>query len=379
MPRNIPQPKFPELRDRDWLVERYVTRGMGPTAIARELGCSEASVTNAINRAGIELRHGRRKYVRTWDPTREELLEAYAKAKSLKRLGEAKGLSVSTMRNIFHRAGIRPADFESPRSGTGRRKYPQLLDREWLGEQLATRSIDDIATDLGCPVRAVHRAAAEHALPLPHRGAPASTRQEAVRLYVEEGRLVREIAEALGYEHTTVYKWLQRAGVATGRNRPERRLTEAELEARVEQERARAAKLARTARSRRNAAAAKAAREALSARPMASIAPAARDDTAVIAIRISEATRARRERRHGPFKVAPDGFTNYCPGCALECGPYVCCLDCWGRPPSQLQLPGCEKKVAWQRRLRQGVSGAEFAAIAEALQSWLEEHQVQRV
>lgn len=49
---------YPNLWDRDWLIEHYVTRGLSVYAIARQEGCTKDAVTNALIRAEIPLRPG---------------------------------------------------------------------------------------------------------------------------------------------------------------------------------------------------------------------------------------------------------------------------------------------------------------------------------
>lgn len=48
--------RFVQLRDFDWLNERYVRRGMTFKQIADELGCSKQSVCNALRKHGLEAR-----------------------------------------------------------------------------------------------------------------------------------------------------------------------------------------------------------------------------------------------------------------------------------------------------------------------------------
>ena len=48
--------KFPQLYDREWVVQNYVTERRSPDEIAAELGCTGTSVRDALKRLGIPKR-----------------------------------------------------------------------------------------------------------------------------------------------------------------------------------------------------------------------------------------------------------------------------------------------------------------------------------
>lgn len=54
--------KYPQLNDRDWLVEHYVTKDLSTAEVAALIGCHGGSVCNALRRHGIQIRgrHHRR-------------------------------------------------------------------------------------------------------------------------------------------------------------------------------------------------------------------------------------------------------------------------------------------------------------------------------
>jgi hypothetical protein len=46
-------PYYPQLYDREWVIQRYVTERKQPQEIAAELGSSDVAVRNALKRFGI--------------------------------------------------------------------------------------------------------------------------------------------------------------------------------------------------------------------------------------------------------------------------------------------------------------------------------------
>jgi biotin operon repressor len=81
---------YPQLNDREWLTEHYVTQRQSTEQIARELGCHATAVRRALKRLGIKI--------------------------------ERRGAT----------------------------KYHQLQDREWLEERIKTQTIRQIAEEVGC-------------------------------------------------------------------------------------------------------------------------------------------------------------------------------------------------------------------------------------
>jgi AraC-like DNA-binding protein len=95
--------KYPELDDRDWLEKRYHDHGMTQAQIAAEVGCSRAAVALAMDRLGIEARPNK-----------------------------------------------------TP-------QYPELHDRDWLAQQLASGETPaTIAEQLGCHRTSVSAALRDH-------------------------------------------------------------------------------------------------------------------------------------------------------------------------------------------------------------------------
>jgi len=105
---HLPMP-YPELHDQAWLTRRYVELGQTLPDIAKELGCAKQSVWVALKRLDIPRRAG---------------------------------------------------DEARPRY----RRWPMLRDREWLLEQYATKTTDEIGVELGCDGGTVLNALKEHGI-----------------------------------------------------------------------------------------------------------------------------------------------------------------------------------------------------------------------
>ena len=205
---------YPQLRDKDWLHQRYVVDAAGPTAIAREVGCTTRTVMTALGYAGIPVRGGGG-IARQWEPTVEDLAAEYAAAGSAQALARQRELSLATIYNVFARAGLHPSDV--PVTPYVFRRYPPLADRAWLQEAARTMMRRQIADTVGCSPGHVVTAAKLHGLDPPSVGAPPAVRAEAVRMYVDQGFRLAEVAAVVGYDQSRVWRWLQAAGVDTSR------------------------------------------------------------------------------------------------------------------------------------------------------------------
>lgn len=268
--------RYPMLADRDWLYERYVVRGLGPTAIAKEIGCkTTTSVLRALGFAGIPLR-GRHGPKRTWEPTKEDLLAAYHEAGSQRALARHRGLSQGTIRNVFVRLGLHAEDFEPNRTIFS--KHPQLRDKERIEDLFRRMPGTRAAKELGVPISALAEAASQHGLSFPNGGAPLETRELGIRLY-GEGLPLREVAAIVGYDPAAVFRWLRKAGVDTS-TRTRRKKSPGDRHA-----------------SRHT---------------------------------LGDPFRIQ----------SPGGDPNTCPGCGDICDDYVSCHHCWVRLPAQLPIDG---------------------------------------
>lgn len=97
---------FPQLNDAAWLREQYEGKKLDAIEIAAIVGCERSSVIRAMKRHGIQTR----------------------------------------------------------RYGNRKTKFPQLLDRDWLASEMATKTLKQIAAELGTSVGAVGYFASKHGL-----------------------------------------------------------------------------------------------------------------------------------------------------------------------------------------------------------------------
>lgn len=386
MRRNTSKPQYPELRSRKWMYERYVTRGMGPTAIARELGCSVATASNAITAHQLPLKRPR-DHMRLWSPDRQELLEAYHAAGSLAELARRQDLSLASVRNVFRRLGLDPHKYE-PRRGP-RSKYPLLASKDWLARAVQEKTLTRIAEEVGCSVNSVRTACREHGLEHTFRAGD-QVREDVLRLW-REGEHTASIARLLDRHVSQVMRILTDAGIGADQRHVRREAVMAARRAQQKREREAARQRRREVQSKAAAEARVQARvqarqgaerrayelgeEARRQRLLEAAQGATQLDILQELSQMHPPTRRRLER-NGPFRIQPDEAPpNSCPGCGLECGPFVCCLSCWGLPPSRLSVPDLQAQpVGWVTRLRAGVTDEEFDAITAALQEWLRDH-----
>jgi len=68
-------PTYPQLRDKAWLVERYVEQGLSSIQVAEEIGCTPGAVQYAMRRFGMKARG--RHYEHWKDKTCERCGEAF--------------------------------------------------------------------------------------------------------------------------------------------------------------------------------------------------------------------------------------------------------------------------------------------------------------
>jgi biotin operon repressor len=112
------QKRIRELHDEEWMRERY--DAVGPTAIARELGCSRESVWRAMIRLGIERGRGPRKKATSPLADGEWLYRRYVDERATSsEIGAELGCSAQTVTNALHKhcvpvrtPGMRPETVE---------------------------------------------------------------------------------------------------------------------------------------------------------------------------------------------------------------------------------------------------------------------------
>ena len=151
--------RYPELNDVEWLKERITHQSIN--AIATELGAPRTSVTGALKRHGLytqpvdrltalrEAMPRATKPIRQWETiTQEDIERAYFQSDaSLDRAAKALGCCASTLLKAMRRYGIYSKSHgrQTPKF----QLYPQLSDRDWLMNELETKSQTQIAYELG--------------------------------------------------------------------------------------------------------------------------------------------------------------------------------------------------------------------------------------
>jgi predicted transcriptional regulator len=156
--------RYEQLADRAWLRRRYIEQAIPVTAIAAEVGCSEATARHALAAAGIarQPRGAQRIYHALTDETwlRRRYVEEAASAADI---AAQIGCSEHTVRRALTAAGI----WLQGRSRSHRR-YPQLGDRTWLWQRHVDQGVSaaGIAAELGCNETTVRNALRAAAIPL---------------------------------------------------------------------------------------------------------------------------------------------------------------------------------------------------------------------
>jgi AraC-like DNA-binding protein len=166
-------PTYPLLDDAGWLRTEYEEHGRSLAEIAAAVGCTDTGVLLAMERHGIprrglvvheELRN------RDWLRERYEVRRWPASY-----IARHRGCAESLVRDWLHRHDILPR--QSPR---GRQVvYPQLGDPAWLHRQYAVegRSLRAIAAEVGCSnAETVARALRRHHIPTRNVTAAAANR-----------------------------------------------------------------------------------------------------------------------------------------------------------------------------------------------------------
>jgi len=129
--------KYPLLYDEDWLCEKYLNERLSGSAIAEKIGCSNVSVYNALERYGVERRTKTKTYQYPELYDREWLLDQYVEQfKDAKEIASELGCSHHTVHKrisaleIPTRAGGGGNKLETPLSSYG---Y-NLIEGELLGD-----------------------------------------------------------------------------------------------------------------------------------------------------------------------------------------------------------------------------------------------------
>ncbi len=169
MPRGM---QFPQLWDEDWLRRRYEQDGAVLSEIAAEVGTSDATVLNALRRAGISTRSSAEQRMRRGTGShlefaelgdREWLAYQYSElGRSFESIGKGLGCTGAAVRRACARLGI-PARSEINRVFRGK-VVAKLSDAAWLRHQRQAlgKSREEIADELGCSPDAVQKAFWRH-------------------------------------------------------------------------------------------------------------------------------------------------------------------------------------------------------------------------
>lgn len=157
------QRTIPQLKDREWLRQRYVDELRSLDEIAQETGASLTAVSRALKRHGIATRKaGESKTIRgTQMPLRIERLKDaewlrhkyVVEGKSLGEIANEIGCSEPAVVRAARRYGIpmrKPGLIREGRTRTD--VIPQLRDTEWLRQEYIEkgRSPESIAVEIGC-------------------------------------------------------------------------------------------------------------------------------------------------------------------------------------------------------------------------------------
>lgn len=204
-------------RDEGTLRRMYLDEEMSTYEIGDSLGCSRVTVSNWLERFGIDRRGRKPDDCHLQDGGLAE--ELYVQRElSLSSVAEEVGCSIWKVRYWLDRHGI-----ETGKPGESHFAVEKLTDDEWLYE----RYIDDgsttieIANQLDCTARTVTEWLHKHDIDCPWR-LPEVVRdqlcdEERMRdLYESEGLTTFEIADELDYSAGYVNEWLLEHGITDG-------------------------------------------------------------------------------------------------------------------------------------------------------------------
>jgi AraC-like DNA-binding protein len=154
--------RYPRLKDVDWLRERYAVQGTRIGDIADEVGCGELAVRAALARARLPLRGVPPQYPHLRDRSwlRLQYLEHRV---SVRDIAREVGCDESAVYDALDAAAIARI---RPRGGPPR-QFPELDDSPWLRHRYRDqgRSQQELAAEIGCSIRAVRKALAKAQIP----------------------------------------------------------------------------------------------------------------------------------------------------------------------------------------------------------------------
>jgi len=198
-----------ELEDEDTLRRLYVERELTTQEIASKVDCSHGTVSRWINEHEIEERPSSVGELRD----KAQLREMYVgKELGLTEIADSLGCAESTVLTWLRRHGIETRARQAP--AANELTDDKLMREMYLESGLA---INEIAEEIGCSERSVSYWLSQHDIESRRRQAPATPSLEDVelmkRLYVDERKTQREIADELGCRGENVHYWLHKHGI----------------------------------------------------------------------------------------------------------------------------------------------------------------------
>jgi G:T-mismatch repair DNA endonuclease (very short patch repair protein)/biotin operon repressor len=159
--------KYPELRDKRWLKEKYVEKALSSDKVASTLGCTGTTVLSALEHFSIPIRkhtEAHNKYVELSD---RALLESmYIKGeKSGYDIGAAFGCSSTAVFDALKRHGLstRPLSEANKRDSN----FAELNDKKWLYQKYWVEELSSaqMADTVGCTYSTVLESLKKHEIP----------------------------------------------------------------------------------------------------------------------------------------------------------------------------------------------------------------------
>lgn len=153
-----------KIDDLDWIAAEY-SSGRSSVSIARELGSSHRAILKRLKDNGTPIRDSVAAQVSpdTYDVLRgDSLILAYESGCSIKSLADKYGVSQTTVTGLLKRNNVPIRSMARQKVGT--LAFDRLNDREWLSDQLATKSAIEVADELGIHNSTVSEYARAHSI-----------------------------------------------------------------------------------------------------------------------------------------------------------------------------------------------------------------------
>jgi transposase-like protein len=145
----MPKSKYPVLNDPEWLRAQYALAGAN--TIALEVGCSAATVRQALRRHGIRLRPGTVTFsFSAW--TDHNILAGIAEAGTIRKFAKIHGMAQTTVIAEMRRRGLNVDNVQAGNWRACRSGSPCLTDAEIAdaaNRHAQGQSVDSIAATYG--------------------------------------------------------------------------------------------------------------------------------------------------------------------------------------------------------------------------------------